>query len=220
MRNRKLFLSLFLLVALTLLGVGYASLTNNLSATGTVGSKADHNNLDVRFVHSHSEPAISVTPQGVSVRDYVYESKSVSFTVDGFTTENEEAIIYLKVANNSAKLPEYNAKLGAFTISMTHGENEPANGSQSGNVYKGTHYSITASYVDGTKPEDKLVQATGTEPIGTVTSDVEATVTATDNQYVYVKISIKVIKPILSDLDNHVFTVAFSAETTEITESN
>ena len=207
MRNRKLFLSLFLLVALTLLGVGYASLTNNLSTTGTVGSKADHNNLDVRFVHSHSEPAISVTPQGVSVRDYVYESKSVSFTVDGFTTQDEEAIIYLKVANNSAKLSEYNAKLGAFTISMTHGENVSAEGKQEGNVYKGTHYSITASYVDGTK--DNLTAATGT-----VTSNVEAAVAATDNQFVYVKISIKVIKPILSDLDNHVFTVAFSAETT------
>ena len=92
--------------------------------------------------------------------------------------------------------------------------NQDADGKQEGNVYTGTHYSITASYVDGTKPEDKLVQATGTEPIGTVTSDVEATVTATETQYVYVKIIIKVIKPILSDLDNHVFTVAFSAETT------
>lgn len=211
MRNRKLFLSLFLLVALTLLGVGYASLTNNLSAIGTVGSSVDHNNLDVRFVHSHSEPAISVTPQGVSVRDYVYESKSVTFTVDGFTTENEEAIIYLKVANNSAQLSEYNAKLGKFTISMTHLEGEesvPAQGSQVGNVYSGTHYSVTASYVDG--KDGNLTPATGT----LIAVD-EATVAATDNQFVYVKISIKVIKPILSNLDNHIFTVAFSANTIE-----
>lgn len=212
MRNRKLFLSLFLLVALTLLGVGYASLTNNLSTIGTVGSSVNHNNLDVRFAHSHSAPATSVTPQGVSVRDYVYESKSVSFTVDGFTTENEEAVIYLKVVNNSAQLPEYAAKLGKFTISMTHvhdGSTIAAEGSQTANVFKGTHYSVTVSYVNG--EEAGLTAATGT-----VINAEEATVAAETNQFVYVKIAIKVIKPILTNLDNHTFTVAFTAETTEL----
>ena len=211
MRIRSLVLSLFLVVAVLFLGLGYARLTNTLNVGGTIGSTPDNSNLDVRFANDTTAPAATkVSSDNVTVGGFSYESKSVTFGVAGFTAQNQSATIILKVVNNSVQHEDYAAYLSKeFGITMTHGEGRvTATGSQTGNIYTGEHFRIAVSYIESYENRlGETVNATGTITEGQPRLD------AVGNEYVFVKIEISVINPIVGAMDEHQFTISFDAYT-------
>ena len=212
MRKRSLVLSLFLVVAVLFLGLGYARLTNTLHVGGTIGSTPDNSNLDVRFANDTTSPAATkVSSDNVTVGGFSYESKSVTFGVAGFTAQGQSATIILKVVNNSAEHADYDAYLEkVFDISMTHGVGgtETAGGSQVNNTFEGEHFHVEVSYISSyTNRLGETVTATGTITEG------QPRLNAVGNEYVFVQIHITVEKPIVGAMDEHQFTVSFDAYT-------
>ena len=230
MRKRSLILSTFLLVAVLFLGLGYAALTNTLNIGGTIGSTPDNNNLDVRFVNDTTLPAATkVSSDNIAVGGFNYEAKSVTFGVSGFSSQGDKAIVVLRIANNSAHHPEYDAQLSSdFAIGMTHGESKtPAVDendvpvTQNGNKLTGEHYEITVQYIsEYTKSSidgnDETVRATGDLNGGSpILQTVDSTNSLQTNEYIFVMITVEVISPIVEVMDEHQFTVSFTATTIE-----
>jgi hypothetical protein len=217
MKRRKLFIGLFLLISLLFLGVGYAELTNSLSIGGTIASELDDSNLVVEFDKTVFETHVS--DDTLAIKSQNIQSNSVSFGVEGFSTQGQSAYVILKVVNNSFAADEYDALLDAiFKIKMTHGNEsvENAIGQQDGNTFTGDHFAITVQYLD--EYNDK----NGDEHTATGTiSDAGVTLKAKGNpgeniegnQYVFVKVSISVVNPIVKPLDAHQFTISFNAKT-------
>ena len=209
MKKRKLFIGLFLLISLLFLGVGYAALTNSLSIGGTIASELDDSNLVVEFDKTTFET--NVSDDTLAIKSQSIQSNSVSFGVEGFSTQGQSAYVILKVVNNSVAAVEYDALLDAsFVIKMTHGNNgvTDAEGSQKDNTYTGKHFEVAVEYLQQYTDKNSATQTA----TGTISAD-GVTLKATGNQYIFVKVSIKVINPIVTELEAHQFTISFNANT-------
>lgn len=221
MRKRSLVLSLFLVLSVLFLGLGYATLTTSLQATGTIGSTPDSSNLNVRFVNDITNPAETVVSNNkVTIDVSNYESKSVSFGVAGFTAEGQSATIVLKIANNSQPHPEYAAILDkTFDIVMSYKDGDgytevtdvttvDVEDAPYGSYFEGDHYKVTVQYVteftglNGSLPAAINVDMNGGAPI----------LEAENNEFVYLLIKVEVINPITDEMPEHKFTVTFDAE--------
>lgn len=213
MKNRKLILGVFLILAVLFLGIGYAALSNSLSMTGTINSTADDDNLVVQFDTGYA-PYSEVSGNHISISASKKSDKEISISVGGFSTENDTAVIYFKIINNSNEIESYDALLSNFTVAMKHGATldtaSPATGTASENKFVGEHFTVEVEYVESYQDKE-AGQAVNSS--ATITDGVP-TLKAQGHEYVYVKVTVKVNPTgITENLEPHYFTVNFSAET-------
>lgn len=102
MKNKKYLVSLFILVALLCLGIGYAAITQQLSVVGgvTTGSTSDlEENYNVYF---SDKSLVSKTDDITSAEITLADDKlSANFLVSGMTKDNSEVVFTLTVKNDS-----------------------------------------------------------------------------------------------------------------------
>ena len=112
MKNRRLVIGAFLMVAVLSLGVGFAALSDTLSVGGTVAyspeAAADEFNADVYFVSPAVDTGASTCEKTDSIQvavgaDGEDANDKLTITVgeDAFTSAGQVAVINVKVQNDS-----------------------------------------------------------------------------------------------------------------------
>ena len=219
MKNRRLFISVFLLISLLFLGVGYAVLTNELSINGSIDAVANDDNLKVEFVGnttSAKEDEVGTESTAFTVAT-TQSGQDATITINGISKIGQNAVVIYKVQNNSSNVealtasldPEFNISLGVGTVngsSYTVTEKSDDYNSDP-NIYLGKHFEIKVEY-------SKETDGTGT--ITTGTGGEVQNVILKSGEFIYVKVTIKLINPVqVEDFPKHVFTIGFEANTLE-----
>ena len=139
MKNRRLVIGAFLMVAVLSLGVGFAALSDTLSVGGTAAyspeAAADEFNADVYFVSPAVDTGASTCEKADSIQvavgdDGADANDKLTITVgeDAFTSAGQVAVINVTVQNNSTDAVsvslDTNAEnttdiQGVFTIAVT-----------------------------------------------------------------------------------------------------
>ena len=231
MKNRRTFLSLFVLASLAFVGVGYAALTRQLDATTNLKADANTNNLAVQFhpdIMGYKIQTGDAAKIKVGVEPVLNNAQSAAVTIEGISGYEDTVEVYLLVVNNSEPSNNLHATLTAPTITVTHGttnETSVDNDSKS-EVFKGNHFEIEAEYVYAT--ELSLNSSTGEKTftyaemgsnvtVGEETVPYLETKTGEDGSVgdgVWLKITYKLINVVTDTFDVHKVTVSFAANST------
>ena len=102
MKNRKIVVVAFLLVAVMLLGVGYAALTDTLTVIGNAHIDVDTANktFDERVYFSAAE-ATSSTGSGTTADIASYNTDDATFTANKLALVGEESVFTFTITNDS-----------------------------------------------------------------------------------------------------------------------
>ena len=100
MRRRNIYIVLFILISIIVLGIGYAAIGNiNLIANGSLSAIADQSNFDVKFLSTGvNAPTIQGSPTN-SVT--VTSNTTASFNVLSLVEKDDSVTAILKVKNES-----------------------------------------------------------------------------------------------------------------------
>ena len=100
MRRRNIYIVLFILISIIVLGIGYAAIGNiNLIANGSLSAVADQSNFDVKFLSTEvNAPTIQGSPTN-SVT--VTSNTTASFNVLSLVEKDDSVTATLKVKNES-----------------------------------------------------------------------------------------------------------------------
>ena len=178
MKNRKIVVVAFLLVAVMLLGIGYAALTDTLTIIGNAHIDIDAANatFDSKVYFSAAE-ATSTTGTGGYVEGVLTNKDVASFTPDDatFATVGQVSVFTFTITNDSNV--EADVSINATKQS---GDANPSNSNT-------TAFTVTYTYPDGQTIAanggtiDVVVTVTVASPITSATSatfGIELTVTA------------------------------------------
>ena len=100
MKNRKTVVVAFLLVAVMLLGVGYATLTNTLNITADL--KADPSKAGSEFDGDVYFSNKNIDKDDTNHASCIIENNDLAtITADMFTTANQEVVVTLTITNDS-----------------------------------------------------------------------------------------------------------------------
>jgi hypothetical protein len=110
MKNRKIAVTAILLVALLCVGVGYAALTDTITATGTVNINVS--GFDLQWA-SDDTSAITTTAS----------DNTLTFTIPAGSLVNEGDSVVIKAKVKNASTASYSAKITGVTVnnSATYG---------------------------------------------------------------------------------------------------
>ena len=111
MRNRKTVVVAFLLVAVMLLGVGYAAVTDTLDITGS----ADVNSATAFNDHIYFAKAEAVAGSGNTASVNADNNDKASFTVNSLKEKGNEATFTFTIANSGDLSVKITPKLNAAT---------------------------------------------------------------------------------------------------------
>jgi len=103
MRNRKITLVAFMLVAVLMLGIGYAALTDTLTIIGNAHVDLDQANIafDEKFYFSAAE-AVSSTGTGTTADTAAGEgTDDVTYTVNKLAVKDEYSVFKFTIKNDS-----------------------------------------------------------------------------------------------------------------------
>ena len=197
MKNRRIFIGIFLFIALAFLGLGFAKLTNTLEIGGTLSATKNDENLKVEFV-SNEKHALKDGAEDTSFTISASQNgQSATINVNQMSMVGQTAVVTFKVQNNSEALESLKAELDkTFTITMQAENGAVLNGAN--NVFQGDHFKVTVEYVEGTA--------------GTLVNDVP---TLASGQHVFVKVTIVLVNAVTDTLPVHTLTVSFKANTLE-----
>lgn len=222
MKNRRTFLSLFVLASLAFVGVGYASLTNTLTIGGTASATKNDDNLKVEFVASkaHTKDAEGNEDTGF-IATHSVSGKTASMSVSNINEVGSYAEFVYVVRNNSPELDgasldavldsKFDIKVSAGT---TTNAQEKESASTTDNVFEGDHFTISAEYATShpdftTTGEDATYEA--------ITIEDENRVYLEVGKVVFVVVTVELTTPInindSSNFDEHTITVTFNATT-------
>jgi len=110
MKKRRTFIILALLIAVLLLGIGYAAISaTTLTITGTASASPDANNFTVNFTASKD-------PSNATDTTSSYPATSVTFDTSGLTASGDTATITYTITNDSDDL---SAEVAVPTVSIT-----------------------------------------------------------------------------------------------------
>lgn len=113
MKNKKTLLGLVLLIAILLLGVGYAAISGyKLTIGGTAGATGNTDNFIVKFTKTTA--GTNCTKAEISASDA--NARTATMEVAGLTAKGDTATATFEVTNES---PELNAVLAVETKEMT-----------------------------------------------------------------------------------------------------
>ena len=206
MKNRKLFISLFLLVSLLFLGVGYAALTNTLNIGGSISATKNDKNLKVEFTESvlHAQDALGNEDTTFLVES-TYSGQSATVTIQNMSTLGQTAVIEFKVSNNSENLASLTATLDTADISVNLGLEGVAldagkDSNAASNIFEGDHFDVSAEFFTKTEAN-----------IGSITDGVA---TITSGQHVYIRVTVELVEIVSSStFPTHDIIISFVAET-------
>lgn len=231
MKNRRTFLSLFVLASLAFVGVGYAALTRQLDATTNLKADANTNNLAVQFhptIMGYDIKEGDESKIKVGVEPVLNNAQSAAVTIEGISGYGDTVEVYLLVVNNSEPSNNLHATLTAPTVTVTHGTtNETStDGDTRPEVFKGNHFEIEAKYEYA--EELTLTSSTGDKKftyaemgsnvtVGEATVPYLETKTGEENSIgegVWLKITYKLVNVVTDTFDVHKVTVSFAANST------
>ena len=155
MRDRKALMIIALLIAVLVLGVGYALNTIGLDLIGTVNVDPDDANFSVEFVGASTDG---------DVNEVAYTVDEAVFTVNSLAVVGDEATATFTLKNKSKA--GVNASIDAVVEEMSNGE----------------FYTPTIDWADDTllKPnEEKVMTVTVTLDKAPVTATIEGVFTVT-----------------------------------------
>ena len=178
MKNRKFVVVAFLLVAVLLLGVGYAALTDTLTIIGNahIDVGAANNTFDQKVYFSAAE-ATSSTGTGTTDDTASYNSDDATFTANKLATVGQQSVFTFTITNDS----NVDAVISVNATKLSGAEN-PSNS----NTDK---FTVTYAYPDGMTVAknggtiDVIVTVTVKNPVTSATSatfGIELTATSVD----------------------------------------
>lgn len=97
MRNRKTFIGIVLLIAVLLIGIGYASVTRTLTIEGAATVTPDDTNFIVQFTGTPTPGGQGTTTASVDQTD----AKKATISVTGLTTKGQKATATYTIENAS-----------------------------------------------------------------------------------------------------------------------
>lgn len=160
MKNRKRIVVLFLLVAIMLIGVGYAALTDTLTIIGN--AHIDFGQAETNFdqkVYFSDAKATSSTGTGSVLDTASFTADDATFTANKLATKGEKSVFTFTIENDSNVSVEITAAAKKLS-----GADNPSNSNE-------TIFAVTYGYPDGT------TIASGGSITVTVTVEVIAPVT-------------------------------------------
>lgn len=218
MKKRNLFISMFLLVSILFLGIGYAALTNNLTINGSLSATKNDENLNVEFV---AVTKAAKEPDGTESTAFTIgatvSGHTATISVQNMSILDQQAIVTFTVQNNSAiDLDSLDAILGSnFTIKLGEGSvtgtnytitSESTDTNDAANIFRGEHFLVSVAY---SKPEDLSPEEEA--KWGTIKNDGSVELDVTQKINVVVTIQ---LKEIVSDtLPLHILKISFIAST-------
>ena len=221
MKNRRMFLSLFVLASLAFVGIGYAALTNTLSIGGGITAEKNNDNLKVEFVASKAHTKDSEGNEDTSyTASHSASGKTAEISVGGINEVGSYAEFIFVVKNNSPELDgeKLDAVLDAsFDITVNTASvgnaNEKDGASSTDNSFEGDHFTISVYYTDesvdfGDTYTSDLTSVNELNP-GAVELDV--------GKVVYVVVKVELTTPVnINDdtpFEQHNITITFNAQT-------
>ena len=217
MKNRRLFISVFLLISLLFLGIGYAALTNKLAINGSIDAVKNNDNLKVEFVGnttSAKEDEVGTESTAFTVTT-IQSGQNATITINGISKIGQNAVVIYKVQNNSSNVEaltasldtEFDISLGVGTVNgskytVTEGS---ADYNNDANIFLGEHFEIKVEYLEENDATGTITRGAGGEV---------QNVMLKSGEFVYIKVTIKLINPVEEDVfPKHVFTIRFNATT-------
>lgn len=178
MKNRKFIVVAFLLVAVMLLGVGYAALTDTLTIIGNAHIDVDTANktFDEKVYFSDAK-ASSSTGTGTTADVVSYSSDDATYTANKLATVGEKSVFTFTITNDS----NVDATISVNTTKLS-GDANPSNSNSD-------KFTVEYSYPDGMTIAknggsiDVVVTVTVREPVTSATSatfGIELTATSVD----------------------------------------
>ena len=178
MKNRKFVVVAFMLVAVMLMGVGYAALTDTLTIIGNAHIDIDTANktFDEKVYFSAAE-ATSTTGTGSTADVASYNSDDATFTANKLATVGQKSVFTFTITNDS----NVNAVISVGATKLS-GDTNPSNS----NTDK---FTVEYSYPDGMNIAknggtiDVVVTVTVKNPVTAATSatfGIELTATSVD----------------------------------------
>lgn len=126
MRRNKTYITMMLLVAVVMLGIGYAAIAAiNLQVNGSASAEGNTENFKVKFItEADVTPTAAVNIPDATVTDYVTnvtaDNLTATFTVANFDTAGQTATMTYTIRNESEGI---NAALAVGTIKYNTTEN-------------------------------------------------------------------------------------------------
>ncbi len=178
MKNRKFVVVAFLIVAVMLLGVGYAALTDTLTIIGNAHIDVDTANktFDEKVYFSAAE-ATSSTGTGTTADVVSYSSDDATYTANKLATVGEKSVFTFTITNDS----NVDATISVNATKLS-GDANPSNSNSD-------KFTVEYSYPDGMTIAknggtiDVIVTVTVAEPVTSATSatfGIELTATSVD----------------------------------------
>lgn len=114
MKNKRTFATLAVIIAVLVLGVGYAAVTKDLTITGTLNATVDDSQFVVEFTEADNLTNINGTPETNGL--------SATFVVDGsnMKTKGDQATVTFTIKNNTNTTVGLSAQLSDATITNTN----------------------------------------------------------------------------------------------------
>lgn len=178
MKNRKFIVVAFLLVAVMLLGVGYAALSDTLTIIGNAHIDVDTANktFDEKVYFSDAK-ASSSTGTGTTADVVSYSADDATYTANKLATVGEKSVFTFTITNDS----NVDATISVNTTKLS-GDANPSNSNSD-------KFTVEYSYPDGMTIAknggtiDVVVTVTVAEPVTSATSatfGIELTATSVD----------------------------------------
>ena len=110
MKKKRTFITLAVLIAVLVLGVGYAAVSKNLVITGTLNATVDTSNFVVEFTKAENAVNLTGTPSA--------SGTSATFVVDGskMKTKGDTASVVFTITNNTTDTVNLSAQLSDAVI--------------------------------------------------------------------------------------------------------
>ena len=164
MKKKRIYVTLALIIAILMLGVGYAAITKELTINGTLNATVDNSQFVVEFTEAGNLAKISGDP--------VINGLNASFVVDGsqMKTKGDTASVTFTIENKTSTTVNLSANLSSATVTNNNDE-----------------FTVTASDLSGTtlKPGETatttvtvVLDETPTESISNKTVTIKYTATA------------------------------------------
>lgn len=225
MKRRRLIISLFLIAAVALLGIGYSAITTRLDIRGSVSSKASTNDFDVEFVGAE----LGSIADGVVCAPSFDTTTGVDATlnISGLSNNGQKVVAYFKVQNNSKAISSLNAELKDLTIVITNNDKQVTDKNTTDtNVFVGNYIQVEAVFVDEvtyisgqTNTTDTSTGKIGEKGLtATVNTAVEGEKAAVA-QYVWIQVTVTVIGSFTSET-THGINIHFNAVSIDLTPTN
>ena len=218
MKRRNLFLSLLLVGACTIVGVGYAAITKKLSVSGPLSGSINEANLKVNFqdtTHVVTKPMNKATQINATAKKA--SDAGANIEVSGMNDIGDKVYCYYLIKNESQATDNLDARLSTPKVTVGLGTGNSAEDSNNAdNVFEGHHFVVSAKYV---KDDGNVTEATGTVEGGGTTAVVKAAIPevgeqeAVDGQTMWLLVEVSLNDIIIEEFEKHSINISFSATT-------